>query len=290
MNWDDLRYLLAVAIEGSLSKAATALNVNPTTVTRRLQALEEEAGVQLFERMRRGIELTSAGKDFLEAALAIEKQMMRLDAKMKGKEEQIQGELHVTMLDFLGILWAKELQEFAEMYPELCLEVTTGTYTRDLFQREADVSIRLATAPDERLVGRKIARVAHAAYAHEALFEDRNQSYKLSDYPWMSWITGKNNSPESWLNQNALGVRVVARIDAMPIMLEYLKAGMGAATLPCMIGDGIPQLKRIVEVDFGLDLWLLTHPELHRSPKVRAFFDHMQQVFSDWKRRIEGHV
>ena len=104
MNWDDLRYLLAVSSSGTLSGAARFLGVSQTTVTRRLKSLEDQVGMPLFERIQRGVELTPSGVEFLQTAKEFEQQLLLLDAKVKGQETELQGVLCVTMLDFLSVL------------------------------------------------------------------------------------------------------------------------------------------------------------------------------------------
>ncbi|MEN8196747.1 MAG: LysR family transcriptional regulator, partial [Pseudomonadota bacterium] len=166
MDWDDLRFFLAVAHKGSIRAAAAALGVNHSTVSRRIDGFERKLGVRLFERLPTGYLVTPAGEDMMQSARRMEEEAAAIDRRVAGRDHRLSGPLRVTMPDSLAQkLLMPDIVAFSDRHPEIELELVISYVFADLNKREADVAIRMANDPPGHLVGRRVVRQAKAVYA-----------------------------------------------------------------------------------------------------------------------------
>ena len=150
MNWDDIRYFLALCREGSVSKAGNALGVNHTTVARRITAFEETLGTRLFDRTRDGYAMTQAAENMYDKALDMESYALAIDRAMFGQDAELSGALTLTApYDFANTVIAPALPNFRKQYPCIELDLLTTTGLVDLAAREADIAVRLTAKPPE---------------------------------------------------------------------------------------------------------------------------------------------
>jgi DNA-binding transcriptional LysR family regulator len=289
-DWDDLRFFLAVARAGSLSGAARALDVNHATVSRRVRTLERRAGVRLFERSPDGWTPTEAGVEMRDAALRVEAEIQTIDRQVTGRDGQLTGPLRVAMSDVASLTLMPTFRAFAERHPAIELELVVSNGLSDLARREADVALRTSFAPPaDSLVGRRLARVASAVYASTEL-QDRHGA-DLAAYPWIGFAASMAESqPAAWLAEHVPGARVAMRLETLLVAYHAVCAGLGAAILPCVIGDDDASLRRVVPevVVPGGEFWVLTHQDLRATARVRAFLDHMRDAIVARRELIEG--
>src|SRR5918997_5171671 len=157
MDWEDLRYALAVADASSLAAAARGLGVNHTTVLRRVNGFEERLGLRLFDRLPTGYALTAGGEELLAAARRMAETVTELERKLSGQDLRLEGTLRVTTTDTLmAPLLPPVLARFRALHPGIVVEVATANAFANLTRRDADVAIRPALEPPETLVGRRI--------------------------------------------------------------------------------------------------------------------------------------
>ncbi len=284
VNWDDLRYLLALKRVGTLSAAAKELGVNHTTVSRRLQALEEELGTRLFERQPSGYLATPAGTDVAEVAERMEHELHALDRRVLGRDNRLVGTVRVTTVDFLAVRLASAVGEFTRRYPGLMVELAVENTTANLSKREADIAIRITNTPEDQLVGRRLFRAEFAPYAAESLIERMGGRTDLAAYPWVGWDLRMNaRITEEWMNTNVPSASIVCRVDTSLSIFAAVEAGVGVAFLLCGEGERRANLRRVgpVEPSFAMDVWLLTHPDLRQTARVRAFMDYVAEVMRE---------
>jgi len=148
MNWDDLRYVLAISRGGGLNAAARQLGVNTSSVFRRLGALEQQLEVRLFERIRTGYRLTPAGEAFAETAGRIEAETASVERKIKGTDTRLEGHIRLNSSDIV-VQYAlpKWLAEFRQTYPDVTMEIAVTADYVDLSKRDVDVVIRATSSP-----------------------------------------------------------------------------------------------------------------------------------------------
>lgn len=282
MDWDDLRYVLAIARHQTLSAAGDALSVTHTTVGRRLKSLEEELGVRLFHRTPDGFMPTPAGQDIVEVARETEVEVLSLEGRLLGRDAKLSGELRVATMDiFLGG-FPHVFGSFCERYPDVNLTVVASNEEASLTRREADVALRMTDTPPPYLVGRKLGRIRFGAYASRELVESRGEDAPWADYPWIWWDERMNlGFLDEWLQKRAPGAEILMRVNVDSVLLRrMLESGVGASLISVFEGDAHPDLVRLgppIE-EFARTLWLLTLPELRHTSRVRAFMDHVEEA------------
>ena len=291
MDWDDLRLFLAVARAGSLSGAARALGVNHSTVFRRINAFEERLGVRLFERFPGGYVLTPAGEEMREAALRIEDEVATLGRKVSGQDLRLSGTVRITTIDMLGLgLLPRHLAAFRSAYPGIELEMQLTNAALNLGRREADVALRVGNEPPEALIGRRVGRLAFAVYG-SAGYCARRPDTSLEGHDWIG--LDSEQAPLARRFARFLpGARATFRANSVAATIAAARAGIGLAALPCGLADPDPDLVRIADVpqDFGLDLWLLTHEDLRRTARIRAFMDFLAEAIAREAPLLEGRT
>ncbi len=266
-DWDDLRLFLAVARAGSLSGAARSLGVTHSTVFRRIGAFEARLRVRLFDRLPGGYALTQAGEEMRDSVIRIEEEITALALKVTGQDQRPTGTLRITTTDLLAVgVLPRHVAAFRAEWPEIEIEVVVADRVLDLTRREADVALRIGNPGQETLIGRRVGRLAFAAYTAA----DR----PLGDPAEGDWIGyGSAHGP---LSRNLArwwpDARQVYRTNSIIAAHAGAKAGIGLAALPCVIADCDPSLIRAAALpeDFMLDLWLLIHEDLRQTARIRV--------------------
>lgn len=290
-DWDDLRYFLAVARGGSISAAAKALAVNHATVSRRLHAFEERIGARLFDRLPGGFVPTAMGEEMHGAARRVEEEMLSLDRRVLGHDAQLTGKLRVALSDAAAFALMGELRAFGTAYPGIELELTASNVLTNLSRRDADVAIRVTESPAEHLVGRKLGITATALYVSTGYLEANLSLTALHEQGWLAW---DESSPDygatRWMREHVPNARVVARFDSILLLHHALVAGLGIGFLPCALGDREATIRRVEPhvVLPGTGMWLLTHPDLRDTARVRCFLDFMARAMASTRDLREG--
>lgn len=292
MNWADLRILLAVARARTLTAAAQTLGLDQTTVSRRLEQLEESVGSPLLIRDRKGVQLTSAGERLVRAAEQMETAVVDAERAIVGRDQNLAGTLRVTLPDMLAQHHADLFADFVDHYPGLQLELSIGYTQRSLARREADVALRFTRKPEAQLFGRKLVRFAYAPYAAPALVNRVGTRAPLERLPWLGWDPAVGaRATERWMRKHVPRATIVARFDAGPALHAAVTAGLGAAIMPCVYGDAAGLMRlRPPFPELGYDLWVLTHEDLRRTARVRAFIEHAAHYVEARRRDFEGGV
>ncbi|HYD98081.1 MAG TPA: LysR family transcriptional regulator [Alphaproteobacteria bacterium] len=292
MDWNDLRLFLSVARTGSLSAATRELGISQATIGRRLQALEAALGIVLFERLNTGYELTAAGRDALVRAQAAEAAILAVGRGAGSGQADLQGEVRLATGEALGShLLAPHMPRLRANHPSLRLEFVTAMRTASLSRREADMALRLVRPDQGDLVRRRVGAVGFGLYAAASLVEARPG---LRADPWSADLIGwdrtlRDMAPAAWERDQALG-RIVATATSMNVQLALVGAGIGAAVLPCFVGDGVPGLIRLIGPSdvTTLELWLVAHRDLSRTPRVRAVMAFVADVCAQESARLSG--
>jgi len=273
MDWDDLRFFLAVARAGTLSGAARSLAVNHATVLRRLRALESSLDATLFDRRPDGYGLTGAGEEILAHAERMEEEASAVDRRVTGRDVRLAGEVRVTTVDSIadGII-APNVHAFAALYPGIALELSATDQWVSLSRREADIAVRPANDPGDSMVGRRLGRLGFGIYAADTY---------LADHPFNDWadarvILGDGDLAETaavrWYRKQTEGSRAAVRATSYLTVREACRGGGGIACLPRFLAEGLTQVAEAPDT-VDVDVWLLTHPELRKNARIRAVLD-----------------
>ncbi len=275
-NWDDLKYALAVAEHKSLAGAARALQVNHTTVLRRINAFEESYGLRLFERLVTGYAMTEPGEELIRSAQEMQGIVHKLERKLTGNDLRLEGVLRVTTCDTLmGSVLPNILTGFNKLHPGITLEVTTGSFVTDLAQRDAHVAVRTGDDVPESLIGRRATDVCFAIYAAPALVEKSTMDGRPEFINWLvPDITLAGMAISRWLRTNVPTESIALRADSLVSLQRAALAGLGFAILPCYLGDSTPGLEKIEHPEISAlktGVWVLSHEDLRRTARVNAF-------------------
>ena len=190
IDWQNLKYFMALAKTLSLAKASKVTKSNHVTVSRRVKALEEELKVRLFEVTPQGHTLTPTGEFLYEQCSSVETQIDTVTRKIFGMDAQISGEIRLTTTDSLSRLIVSPLiYEYQQKYPEIGLRVLVGNKFANLSKREADIAIRPSMNPPPNLIGRRLGRLKFAVYAAPQYLKDN----PVDDY-FLDWKQHKGGT------------------------------------------------------------------------------------------------
>jgi DNA-binding transcriptional LysR family regulator len=296
-DWNELKLVLAVVRAGGLIGASHALNIDHSTVFRRLRAIEARLGQPLFERLPGGAyEPTSLAERIVAAAEQMEDQFLALGRDIAGRDHRVTGRLRVTSSETLAYrVLLPHLATLRQVHPGLVLELVIDNRVLNLTRREADVALRPVRPKEGDLWGRKLADVAWTVYgsndyvrAGGTLASPQN----LERHPLIGWeeSIGGINAAE-WLDATAPASAFVFRTNSLVTQLSAAKAGIGLAVLPCFVGDPDPELSRALPKPIpalARELWLVTHTDLQRTARVRAFFDVVGNGLAAERALFEG--
>jgi DNA-binding transcriptional LysR family regulator len=283
LDWNDLRHILAVGRAGSLGGAARQLGVDPTTVARRLAAASRALDVPLFERAGEGrLRPTEAGTRAIHHAEAVEAAIGDLGAAVAGNAAAVSGTVRLTAVPLLANrLLAPASAALTLRHPALRLELVAEPRELSLTRREADMALRLARpdrAAGDRILARRMGSLDYAAYAAA----DASCPETL---PWLGYDDTLARLPQAaWIAEavrRGEPLAAVAFNDA-EAMLHAAGAGLGRALLPRLVADRVPTLRRL-EVDRPMparEIWLLSHPEQRRLPRIAAVADWLASILS----------
>lgn len=282
-NWDDLRYVLAVARAGRLDGAAALLGVDPSTVFRRLKACEARLDARLFDRRGGVYRVTGEGQAVLAQAEAMEEAALTLQRRLAGGDVRLSGTLRITMADTLALgAMPGHLRAFRDRFPDIVIETVVSNALLSLSRREADVAIRPGNNPlqGSAMVGRRVATIAFGLYGAPAYLTRHGRPSGPEEAFSGHLLIGFDESlgqigPARWLDRHGSGARTVYRSQSLVHMASAARAGIGLALLPCFLADAEPTLQRLFIADGEAEtgLWLLTHEELRHTARVRAFLD-----------------
>lgn len=289
LNWDDLKFFLAVCREGSVRAAGERLGVNHATVSRRISAFEKSLGQRLFERGNKGYARTQLGEEIYNEASYLEDRLSAVERLAIGKDEKLSGDIRVTLPDIMAQdLLMPAIADFCREYPDVEMEIVDSIKLLNLANREADVAFRVSNKPPEYLIGRKLAVIHRACYLPKNLAKELNQE-ELRAANWIGW-TDKLRRPVGKIAKEYPRFNSRHKIANALLQAEACKNGMGVSILPCFIGDSDPDLVRIPPYtsEPKFDFWVLNHPDLRNNAKVMTFVRFMAKSLEQQKDLIEG--
>ncbi|TRY33124.1 LysR family transcriptional regulator [Aliiglaciecola sp. M165] len=290
MNWDDLKFFLAVCRMGSIRAAAKLLDVNHATVSRRINSFEDALNQRLFDRTPRGYLKTKAAEEIYAEASHLEERLNLVERKVAGKDQSLCGEIRVTLADVLAQrLFMDDFAEFAHQYPDINLEIIDSARSFNLTNREADVALRISNEPPEHLIGRKLANVHRACYISKRWQNEIKNDDWLAKQNWIGW-SDKMRRPIGKIARDYPKFDSKHSIVSAVLQAEACRHGMGIAVLPCFMGDIDERLIRIppYSSEKKFELWLLSHPDLRKNTKVQTFVRFITQRMNAKKALIEG--
>jgi molybdate transport repressor ModE-like protein len=294
MDWNDLRYLLAVHRHGSLARAAKDLKVTKATASRRLAALEKALDARLVERKPAGLVLTEAGRAAIAAAERVDATLGTLREHLGATgDARPHGSVRVTAPHWLAERFIiPALPGLQQQYPDLDVQLVGTNQILNLAQREADVAIRNVRPKHRSLAVRKLIELGGCVYASKLYLERRGRPRTrdaLAGHDVLAYETLGGMPGFEWLRDGAHGGRIAFRANDPAALVGAATAGLGLCAVPCLLGDPEPALARVPSLGFArCDLFLVTHTETNKTPRVRAVTDFIVALMAANRAAIQG--
>ncbi len=295
-DWDDLKHFLAVARHGSTTAAGRALNIDQSTVQRRLVELEKRIGQPLVIRHPTGYKLTAYGQQLLPHAKQVERGMLDLQQFVQSSSRELNGVVRLTCPEPIVVRITRSplLERLSAVHPGLRVEFVMSDHYVDLRKGEADVALRSGDTVDNQLVGRKVADSLWAVYGSREYLAQHGMPGTVADLAGHAWIgfdsSMANHRATQWLQQAVAGAKVVATSGSVLGTVHSVKANVGLAALPTALGDAEPDLIKVLGPISELTRsWrILTTRQLRRTPRVSAFFEFASKELATLRSILTG--
>lgn len=284
MDWDNLQVFLTIARTGRVSAAARRLEVEHTTVSRRLEVLEKELGVPLFYRTTTGYLLTPQGKNVVASAETMERAAIAVAGRAREGSGAVAGRVRLALAPEFASHWlAPELPTFRAKHPHIELQILVGTRERDLTRGEAELSIQSPRPRQQGLVAVRVAHTTAALYASKALIGSGrlwvDSVEALRDFSLLVYTSPYQMLQQAKWFQTILSSAVIGlETNSTHTLLAAARAGTGVAVLPRFVARQDDQLIAVSDNVAEHDVWLITHPEFRRDPKVRVTADFIKRI------------
>lgn len=285
LEWDDVRFLLALRRAGTLAAAARSLRTDATTVGRRITRLEARLDLKLFDRTSHGFVATEACERLMPHVEHMETAAMALTRLSAADTSHVDGIVHLTTTEAIAARYLMpHLPRLRLRHPALELVVSCAERKLDLARRQADVALRLARPSEQDVVTKRLMRIELALYASAPYLERRGRPIPGGSYVGhdvVAFIEGAASRPENdWLAANCPGARVVLRSNSVLTLVESVREGLALGLAPCVVGDRDPALVRLETPNAPTprDLWLAYHEDFEPTPRVRAVIDFLVEV------------
>jgi DNA-binding transcriptional LysR family regulator len=290
MRWDDVQVFLEVAQQGSLAGAARELSLNHSTVYRRLRALEADLGVTLFDRDSGRYTLTEAGSAVLPEAEAAAEALLAFRRGVEGQDRALEGLVRLTAPESLLPLLAPHLAPFRERYPNISVQMAFSDRFLDLERREADVALRPTARPEAGAVGRRVSAIAWTVYAPAGVPES-----EVRRLPWATYSDDLQHlAAVRWWEAHHGGADtpVLVTVNSVPAMRAVICEAGCRGMLPCFAGDADVNVVRARAVipEAASALWLLAHPDLRHTARIRALVDYLWAAMRQDVDLLEGRT
>ena len=293
LDWNDLRYFLAVCRAGTLAGAARDLRVRHSTVGRRVEALEQALAVSLFKRTPDGFVLTDAGAGIRPLAEQAERAAVAIERQVAGGDTRIEGVVRVTASEAFSGFLVRRLATLHERHPALVVEVLSGNRSFDLTRGEADLALRITKTTQSDLVCKRIGVAGWSVYAAAAYLARRGTPASLDDLSGHAVIGYDETMAQVpgalWLDNHAAAAEVVMRGNSIVAVLNATIVGMGIAVLPCFLAEAEPSLKRLSDDVIGTrEIWLVFHPDVAKMARIRTVIDFVTEVIASDAATLRG--
>lgn len=302
VDWNDLRYFLAVAQSGSTLAAGRVLGVSQTTAARRIAALEAALGLTLFERRQAGYRLTPAGEGLLDRARTVEQAAVAVTDAAAAHNRDVSGTVRLTTDDIFAVtVLPAILGSLHDAYPGIRIELDSSSEMRDLAAGAADIALRRAkTLGGGGLVARRIVSDVWRTYCSRGYAAAHGRPTTRRALRNHALIGGGGGGVAqmygAWLKENDLEDAVAQHYTSITGLLAAVRAGVGVTVLPCFVADLDEDLVACLPAagNYGGSLWLVTHERLRHTPRVRIVLDflaeHLTRLARQGEKRAAAEV
>lgn len=294
-NWNDLRFFLELSRQGKLVRTAARLQVDHTTVSRRITALEKQLDVRLFDKSPGGYQLTDAGLRLLPLAEEIEAGSNRLYQEIAGKDARLSGTVRVSVPEALGTqVIAPRIVVFCEEHPGIEIELIAETRRMSLSKREADIAINLSRPESGRLIAWKLCDYRLKLYGAESYLSRHppiSDMDDLSEHAFVSYIDDLIEMPQLRFFESTIrNAHVVFRSSNVSAQFNAILEGAGLGIVHCFMAQGEARLKVILDKQICVErsYWLSVHEDLRHVARVDAVCDFLTRILRDNRGLMMG--
>lgn len=296
LDWNDLRYFLAVARTGSTLAASKQLKVSQATVSRRVTVLEDVIGVKLFVRKPSGYSLTPRGESVLPAAESVEAAILSFSDSIAAEARRLAGTVRLTTVESAANAWViPALGLLRARYPDLRVEIITSDQNLDLLRGEADMALRFGKKPiEESLIVRHLTDMQETFYANEELVARLGMPTNLAEmsrFPLIASVD-RDGLISRWLTEHLPDAEIAHRANTLSSIIASVRSGIGASILPCLMGDDTRGLVRLLPpiAELTTPGWMVTTDSARRQPHIRAVIDFVVEQIQLWLVRRPAHL
>lgn len=287
LDWSHLRSFLATAETTSLSAAARKLGLTQPTLSRQVAALEDSLSLMLFERVGRGLQLTESGRELLGHVQDMGVAAGRVAMTAASQRSDISGQVRITASDIFAATFVPQMiVEVRKRAPALEIDVIATDGISDLMRREADIAIRHVRPEQPDLVARLVNEATGRFYASTDYLNKRGRPKSRADlaaHDWLSFGDADRNL-EYMAGMDISVPREAFKVGSENglVVWEMARAGLGICPMDDIVGDRTAGMERILGDDLKVNfpVWLVTHREVHTSPRIRLVFDILAEAIS----------
>lgn len=283
-DWDDLRIFLALARLQKLASAAAMLEVDATTVTRRLARLEQKLGARLFEVIAGERVLTGRGQELLQHAEVMESAALSAAEDVAGHERHLSGQVRLSVAEGFGTwVLAPGMADFNRRHPGIRLDLVTASGFLNPSKREADMAVMLARPQKGRLVVRRLGDYRLHLYASPAYLERAGcpqEKAALHSHSLIGYVPEFIFTPElHYLDEVDAGLEANLRSTSIIMQHRMISEGAGIGVLPDFIGQHDSSLVPVLpaQVEIVRSFWLVIHSDLRKTARVAAVADWLRE-------------
>ncbi|MFT5395077.1 MAG: DNA-binding transcriptional LysR family regulator [Gammaproteobacteria bacterium] len=292
-DWNRARAFLVTAEEGSLAAAARALDMTQPTLGRQVAALEQEIGVDLFNRRGRGLELTPNGMKLVEHVRAMGDAANRFSLSATGKSDIIEGNICITTTEYLAtFILPPMIQKLRQSEPGIEIEIISTNEESNLNRREADIAIRSFRPSQPELIVKKLFDAKAHLYAATTYLQRLGNPKSIAELNSANFIDIEKsgrllsllNAQGFNLSENNFPVITKSHI----VQWELVKQGVAITGTLEQIGDSEPLVERVVVPGLApitAEVWIVTHKELRTNRRVRRVFDFLVSEFASYQHK-----
>jgi len=290
MQWDDLRVFLTLARQKKLNLAAKQLKIDETTVSRRIKRLESSLGQTLFERLRSGHKLTRHGEELLQKVEILEQDVGEIRVERGTSGYDPSGTIRVSVAEGFGAaIVAPILGEFCNQYPDIEIDLVSGSGFLSLSRREADIAIGLSRSKSNSIISEKLVSYSLSLYAAPSYLE-RSEAINsldcLSEHRLIDYVDDLIYSDElRYFEEVIKTTQPTLRTSSIMAQLRMVEAGAGLAILPNFIATDklVPIFQN--EIRLNRQFWFSCHQSAAKLEKVKVF---KRFAFSALALRLKG--
>lgn len=289
-NWDNIRFFLALAKNKTLSGAGKELGVSHSTVQRRINAFERELNTHLFNRTESGYVKTAAGDALYREATQVQSTLNAISRQISDADDLTSGEVIITSTDTLSYFLLPEIVQVCnQKYPDLMIHLEMINSMSDMQNLQADIAIRTCQEPPANLIGRKIGSIEFAACASKEYIRAHNLKRfpeRTADCHFVMLDKSYSDTQfYQWLDERVETRSKVTVTNGMLSAARLCAAGLGISLLPTYLLKSLSELQDLPcdGEPVTNDLWILSHPDLRDTARVRAvrqlLYDHLTPWF-----------